>query len=96
MHQPQLGLETGGDLAHARFQLARRGQQPAPFLEHLLARRRQRGARPVAREQRQPELVFELGDRIGNRRRHLVQPLRSGGKRAVTRNRVDDFHGFKR
>ncbi len=59
MHQPQFGLESGGDLAHARFQVGGRRHQPAPFAQHLVARGREADARTLSHEERDAQLLLE-------------------------------------
>ena len=95
VHQPQLGLESRRDLAHARFEVPGRHQQPAPFLEHLLPGRRERDAWAVAREQGKAQLFLEFADRIRDGGWHLVQLFGRAREGAVPRNGVHQFDGFE-
>lgn len=64
--------------AHAVFEVLRRLQQVAPFLQQFLPRCCQHDFRAVALEDLHAQVIFQLGHRIGNGGRHFMQLLLAG------------------
>ena len=70
-------------------------EQMPTFAQQLLAGLGQDDARAMALEQGHAKVLLELGDRVGNGRRHAEQLARGGRERATAIDGIEDLQGIE-